>query len=97
MARGRAEDELGVGLRSEIDRLIRCLEGHQLAGGGRSRNSQPSRAKRHPANRVIGGRLVEPGFAGPESTRGCPQSAFVTERVRLVSSFPYWRFGLKVD
>jgi hypothetical protein len=29
--------------------------------------------------------------------RSPPQSAFVTERGHLVFSFPYWRFGLKVD
>jgi hypothetical protein len=31
------------------------------------------------------------------SPGGRPQSAFVTERVHLVFSFPYWEFGLKVD
>ena len=42
MAYCRAENEFGVGFGMEVDRLIRCLEGHQLARLDRLRNSKPS-------------------------------------------------------
>ena len=42
MAYCRAENEFGVGCGIEVDRLIRGLEGHQLARLDRLRNSKPS-------------------------------------------------------
>ena len=42
MAYCRAENEFGVGFGMEVDRLIRCLKGHQLARLDRLRNCKPS-------------------------------------------------------
>ena len=39
----------------------------------------------------------QPAAEMEESAGGRPCSAFVTEPVHLVFSFPYWRFGLKAD
>jgi len=85
VACGRAEDELGICLRCEIDRPIRCLEGDQLARLGGLGNREPSRGKRDPADRVIGGRLVAPGFAGLEPHRQIVDRGRRLQRARYLA------------
>jgi hypothetical protein len=46
---------------------------------------------------ILAGDQLDAVIEMEESAGGRPWSAFVTERVHLVFSFPYWRFGLKAD
>src|SRR5258708_34483219 len=82
MACGGPKDEFGVGFGMEVDRLVRRLEGRELARLHGFGNSKASRTERDPANAVIGRRLVAPGFATLQVLSQVAQRGVPRERTR---------------
>ena len=78
----RAEDELGVGVRIEVERVIRRLEDRELAGVQDVGDTKAPLADRDPANGMRNGRLVAPGFAGGQAQNQVVQRGRKLERAR---------------
>ena len=62
----RPKNKLRVVLGMELDWLVRGLEDDELTCGHSLGGQDTSSSNRGPADRVICGRLVAPGFADPE-------------------------------
>src|SRR5882672_7001758 len=84
----RPKNELRIRLRMDVDRIIRRLEDRELAPLHFFRETKPSRAQRDPADRMIGGRVVAPGFAGPQPHRQVIQRDRRLDRTRRPAVSP---------
>jgi hypothetical protein len=78
----RPKNELRIGLRMEVDRVMRRLEDRKLPGFHILRDTNAARARRDPANRMVDGRLVAPGLASSQAHRQIVQRGRKIERAR---------------